>query len=235
MSVRLLTRPNTAFSGLYLAVREKEGRVFSDVQAVALPDLPHGHPHRNEWKLRQKSARRFLHYLSARPKTEILDIGCGNGWFSNLMAQAGHRVTATDVNLPELEQAARVFKSENLEFVCADPFRAEFGQTFDLIVFNSCFQYFPEPEKILEAAKKWLADNGEIHILDSPFYLSSELESARERTSAYYAALGFPEMAAHYFHHSLHVLGNFRIRYKPRKWLRSLRRDSPFYWVSISE
>jgi len=233
MSVRMLTPANATFSGLYLAVREREGRIFPDEQVAGLPDLPRNHPLHKEWKLRQKSAARFLKYLSKKPACRILDVGCGNGWFSNLMAQTGHRVTGTDVNLPELEQAARVFTSENLDFVYADLFRAKFGERFDLIVFNSCLQYFSEVEKILAAMRALLAEGGEIHILDSPFYHPDERENAQMRTSAYYSALGFPEMAAHYFHHFLPQQGSFRVHYKPRKWLRKLQNDSPFYWISV--
>ena len=46
---------------------------------------------------------------------KILDVGCGNGWFSGqLAAIASAKVYALDLNRMELEQAARIFNLHNL-------------------------------------------------------------------------------------------------------------------------
>jgi ubiquinone/menaquinone biosynthesis C-methylase UbiE len=227
-------RPSGAFANLYIAVREKEGRVFSEEDVRRLPDLDQSHTHYKEWQLRKKSAIRFIHYLeSMRRPLHILDVGCGNGWFTHLMSSVeGSTVIGFDVNLVELEQAASVFKKPNLSFLYADLKKGGiFDTRFDAITFNSSFQYFENPSEILETVAKLLADGGEIHIIDSPFYKRRNIVKAQKRTLEYYSSLGFPQMAAHYFHHKLKDLGQYEIRYRP-SWL---RKDSPFYWLTVKK
>jgi SAM-dependent methyltransferase len=235
MDVMLLTRPNEFFSNRYLEARQKEQRVFSDEQVAMLPEIPKRHRLYDEWKLRRKSAVRFLDYISKKNNPQkILDVGCGNGWFSNMLAKAGHEVTAIDINLPELEQAARIFDRPNLAFAYADIFETDaLGlQSFDVIVLNSSFQYFSDAPKTVSALRKLLAADGEIHIIDSPFYGINEVEQARNRTRSYYNKLGFPDMARFYFHHVLEDLGDYTLLYRPSN-LNFIKKDSPFYWILI--
>jgi ubiquinone/menaquinone biosynthesis C-methylase UbiE len=230
-----LSQPDETFSTRYIEARQKEQRVFSDEQVVTLPDVSKNHPFYDEWKLRGKSARRFLNYLRKKNHPQkILDIGCGNGWFSNLIANNGHNVTAVDINLPELEQAARVFEKPNLTFAYADIFKGNELQArrFDLIVFNSSFQYFSNAESTILKLRGLLTEGGEIHIIDSPFYKVNEIDHARKRTQAYYENLGFPDMAQFYFHHVFGDLGNYKVLYRP-SFLNFIKKDSPFYWILI--
>ena len=85
-----------------------------------------------------------------------------------------------------------------------------------------------------------LRDNGEIHIIDSPFYSDSEVDNARKRTVEYYRAMGFSEMANNYFHRSWDELSeyNFEILYQPSSLTSKFRKlffikDSPFPWIKI--
>nr|MDQ3007726.1 class I SAM-dependent methyltransferase [Chloroflexota bacterium] len=96
---------------LYLRLREKEGRLYSDETVARLPVTSARHRLAAEWRARTKSASRLTRYLSARPRQlSILELGCGNGWLSNLLSKAGHSVVAMDQNRFELKQAARVFQ-----------------------------------------------------------------------------------------------------------------------------
>ena len=98
----------------YIAVREREGRIYTDEQLLSLPDIDKAHPHYNEWAYRRQSFERLASYLDKNFKgrrLNILDLGCGNGWMSHRLHEQGHRVTGLDVNMTELEQAERVFGS----------------------------------------------------------------------------------------------------------------------------
>lgn len=240
MAITYYSRPQYGFTDLYIAVRKKENRLYSEMEIQSLPDLDKNHPHYDEWQLRKKSAGRFLRYLSDKKKPlKILDIGCGNGWFSHLMSTiASTEVTAIDVNTTELEQADKVFQKENLAFACADlsELTQLNGLRFDQIVFNSCFQYFENAQQLLVTVQSLLAENGEIHIIDTPFYDEKEIASARQRTEMYYENLGFPEMSLHYFHHLFSELGKYTIIYSPpAAFLRYLKKDSPFPWIMIEK
>lgn len=228
---------------LYLRLRQKEGRLYSDEVVARLPDFSRGHPLADEWRARSASASRLIRYLTHRPKPlRILDLGCGNGWLSNLLAQNGHVITGADLNRLELRQAARVFSTNpNLSLVEVDtkflPFKP---QTFDLILLASVIQYFEDLAAMLRSLTPFLKPRGEIHLVDSPLYADDELEGAARRSRDYFSSLGFPEMAEHYFHHRFSALDefNFKILYQPcTTWLRAKHLlgqvDSPFPWVVL--
>ncbi len=240
MSVIYYSKPNNDFSDLYIKVRKKENRFYSEEEIKNLPDLEKNHVHYEEWQLRKKSVIRFGNYLKKKNEPlKILDIGCGNGWFSHLISNIEKtKVVGLDINTVELEQATTVFQKENLTFVYADLFeKTELnGQKFDIIVFNSCLQYFENLGHLFQIVADLLSPNGEIHIIDSLFYKNNTVENARHRTQTYYKNLGFPEMAENYFHHRFADLGEHKILYKPfPSFLKHLKKESPFSWILIQK
>lgn len=225
-----------SFSKNYIEARSKEKRVLSDEEVLLLPQTKNTNPYKKEWKLRQKSTQRFINYICEKQDITILDIGCGNGWFTNKIASTSknNKVIGLDVNLIELKQANRIFRRKNLRFVCADIFKRQelLKNNFDIIVLNGTVQYFSNFEKLFKTLKGFLKPNGEIHVIDSPFYKTNEIELAKKRTHNYYVNLGFPEMSAFYFHHSLEHLKNFQWLYTPQKGvLKKFFKDIPFPWV----
>lgn len=237
-NVYYLTPEDISFSKQYLAVREKENRILTDTEVRKLPYLD-----RDEWPFRVKSTERFTNYIAAQ-KTDlyILTIGCGNGWFSNKIAEvsAQNEVIGLDVNREELEQATRIFRSKNLHFVYADIFKVTetFEAKFDMITLNGAIQYFENFEALLTLLKSFLKPDGEIHILDSPFYKTSEIADAKQRTKEYYTELGVPEMAKNYFHHNQKSVVNFDILYSyKRNIIHKIlgKKDSPFSWYRFTK
>lgn len=230
---------------LYLRVREKEARLYSDEIVARLPFIPNGHPLADEWQSRSASASRLIRYLIPRPKPlRILDLGCGNGWFSNMLSTHGHCVIGMDQNSYELKQAARVFPPNvQLLFFKGNIFSAPFPAfQFDVIVLASVIQYFQNINTLLLALSNYLKPQGEIHIIDSPLYSVNELEQAILRSQQYYTSLGFPEMAEHYFHHQLSDLDAYHPTrlYHPQPLRHFIYRllgkvDSPFPWIVIKK
>ena len=229
---------DTTFGDLYIDVRTREKRVLTDCQVMFLPDIEPTHIHYKEWQVRKRSAKRLIDYLKGKNKSlNILEIGCGNGWLSSLMLTIrGSKVTGLDVNEPEIMQAKRLFKSENLDFICAGFDPAMFtGQEFDVILFAASIQYFPSLKNILENALSCLSKNGEIHIIDTNFYNPYQAEGAARRTENYYTEMGYPEMAAYYFHHTVNDLKpfNYRVLHNPHRLVNKIGKKDPFYWVTV--
>lgn len=230
------------FEKLYLEVRKAERRLYSDDEVKNLPDIIAGHPYYGEWKQRKESCERLIKYLDKKHRLlTILEIGCGNGWFSAQLAKnASWKVTGIDINKEELAQAARVFeKMPNLDFIQSDIRSGQLKQNnFDVIVFASSIQYFPSIREIVKAAFLFLKTGGEIHILDTALYHSEEMETARQRTKDYFTGIGFPEAASYYFHHDRKNLGGFntKILYNPKSWINKLRNNkNPFYWICVKK
>lgn len=239
--VYFVTKIQDEFALKYMSARKKEGRIYPDKSLALLPEIKKKHPFFKEWNMRKKSTNRVLNYLKTKEKPlKILDLGCGNGWFSNQLTQIKQStIYAVDITAAELYQASRVFKKPNLHFVYADIFalEAEVLNGFDVITLNGCIQYFQDSEKLINQLNKKLNTNGEIHIIDSPFYKTSEIVEAKKRTETYYANLGFPEMANNYYHHSNAILKGSTVLYSPKKSIFKRifsSKDTPFYWIKIN-
>jgi SAM-dependent methyltransferase len=230
-----------AGSDIYLRVREKEGRLYSDEVLKELPAISANHPFAGEWRARAASSHRLTAYLERARSKVILELGCGNGWLANRMADAtGTSVVGLEKDNVELFQARRVFAHRRqLSWIAGDIFCGPFAErSFDSIVIASAIQYFPNVPCLIQALVPILREGGEIHILDSPLYAERDIAAARERSKRYYEQLGFPEMAAHYHHHSPTAFAAYNADwlYTPR--LDASRRndalqDSPFPWVRL--
>ncbi len=228
------------FEQLYIELRKKEGRCYTDEEVKQLPLANRMHAHYKEWEVRTRSATRLINYLENKNRPlSILEAGCGNGWFSGRLAEMKNvSVTATDINRTELEQAKRVFGSkQNLVFKTGDIRNIVFENKFDVIVFAASIQYFSPLEDIIEGALWLLNEGGELHILDSQFYKPAEVEAARERSQAYYHSLDCEEMSSFYFHHAVDTLRYFdhEFLFDPSSFKNKLfSKNDPFPWIRIT-
>lgn len=229
------------FSDQYLALRQREGRVFSDEELSQLPKVIRNHPLRKEWKVRERSSNLLVNYISSlNKKIKLLEVGCGNGWMSNRLAGIPSAfITGIDVNLAELEQARRVFKKPNLEFIygsLGDDFLT--GKNYDLIVFASSIQYFPSLSNTVRNCMKILSAYGEIHVIDSHFYSDREKIPARIRSQEYFQTLGAPLMDSYYFHHGYNDLQGFQFKVMNKFQLQLVHlagRRRGFPWICIKK
>lgn len=239
--VSILTPINGSFEQAYIAVREKENRVLTDQAVLSLPNVAEGNPYFDEWRLRTDSTNSVVNHLKSQSFESALDLGCGNGWFTNKLASVSKEVVGMDMNQLELEQAARVFDNNRVHFCYGDIFCSNLPNGhFDLITLNACIQYFPDAKKLIHRLTELLSISGEIHIIDSPFYKANAVDYARKRTAEYYAKLGFPEMANHYFHHDWDSLWPFKheVKHNPKSLKERLSKklgvlSSPFPWIII--
>lgn len=237
--VMYYSEPGGKFESMYLKLREAEGRVYDDDTVLYLPEVPPCHRHYKEWLVRKRSVKMVLKYISKNKNIkEILELGCGNGWLAaNIAGSTGCNVTGLDVNVTELEQAARVFGDKvNLKFAYGDVFGID--EKFDMILLPSVTAYFEDLKGLIKKLLGNLNSGGEIHITDSPFF--DNKPAAKRRSLNYFKKMGFEDMAEHYFHHSLSDLIEFnhRIEYDPTTFIHKANRafdksTPPFYWVVV--
>ena len=152
----------------YIKLRSSEGWIYPDEMVLTLPDSKAPAIHASEWKYRKISAERILKYLERTKAENILELGCGNGWFTNLISnRKKFNTVGVDINETELVQAARLFSNERTLFVYGDIFEPVWPTgCFDIIILNSSLQYFPYPQLLITKLLSLLTPNGEIHILD---------------------------------------------------------------------
>lgn len=239
-----ISEVDETFEKLYLQVRKKENRIYSDDEIKLLPYASKLNPHKNEWSLRTKSFMRFKEYLSQKKtKLNILDLGCGNGWLAGqLVKEFEHNYFCVDVNLAELEQGARVFENKNISFIYSDIFKTSLAaNTFDLVIINSALQYFQDVSALMKELFFISKTYGEVHIIDTPFYHPEEIMAAKNRTLKYYSSIGYSVMASKYFHHTLEEFKYLRYSYlyNPNSLKSKLSKiifdqDSPFPWILVT-
>jgi len=119
----------------------------------------------------------------------VADIGSGTGWAHPLFV--GFAVIAFDI-LPTTPTG----KALNVRAdMCRLPVR---DSTLDATFFSASLHYSPLAETLSEAARV-LRTGGLLLVVDSPIYADGAARArAAERSAAYYANAGYPELAAHY-------------------------------------
>ncbi len=235
----------SSFEQAYINLRGKENRVYNDESVISLPDISPQHPLADEWAIRKRSLEKLTQYLAQRKSIHtILEVGCGNGWMSKNLVSLNKEVCAIDVNKTELLQAARLFPSDSISFVCSDIYTVPLDlESFDFVILASSIQYFQDLRKLLNRLVQLTKSTGEIHIMDSPLYSKVEIIEAKKRTESYFVRQGQPEMAAYYFHHVYGELEGFdwKFIHDPNSLAKMLQRKlqktniSPFPWIRIKK
>ncbi len=234
------------FSKLYFQTREKENRIYSDEEVAMLPFVKRDHPHFKEWEVRKNSFKKLRIDLQNKNKPfHILDIGCGNGWMSNLLSEINDStVIGIDPNDFEIEQAKRVFKENGrVRYFCDDVLQTRFtgSELFDIIVMAASVQYFPDFKILIERLSGMLKPDGEIHLLDSRFYDEGNIARAKESSRLYYERVGYTEMANHYYHHRWSDLSTFNFEIRNRSMFQRFllkifnTRMNYFPWIIIKK
>lgn len=94
----------------------------------------------------------------------VLDIGCGAGIFSEVLAKAGAQVTGIDLadELIQVAQQHAHAQSLTIDYQCvsAESFAQRHQAQFDVIVCMELLEHVPDPAAILKAATQCLAPKG---------------------------------------------------------------------------
>ena len=107
-----------------------------------------------------------------KPGGRILEIGCGEGILQERLDRYS-RYVGVDVSAEAIQRAR---SDEKTAFVCADAAVWKPGETFDLIVFNECLEYFDDPLAVVRHYEPSLAPDGAFLIS-----MFAGIETARTR------------------------------------------------------
>lgn len=235
--VYYLTAPKTDFEQLYVKVRDHENRIHDDEFVKQLPNTPATHPHHKEWNIRRWTLNKILKHLENKSIDNLLEIGCGNGWLTHHMSEFSKNTYGLDIGKLELEQAARCFGTENTHFVCCSELELLPKEHFDVIVFSASIQYFQLDATLWNVLKSLLTPQGEIHLIDSPFYKKEEIDQAKLRSRFYFESIDCAEASVYYQHLTWDALpSGFKLHYAPNRLLRKINpNQSPFPWIIIEK
>ncbi len=147
-----------------LEERGEHSREFFNSQAVQNMPSPG-----QSWRAMSHGLIRLIH------NQRIVDLGCGNGRLSKLLAQAGNQVTGIDSSEEQIRLARsnsdRLDKSDKLEknpiFLHA-PMEATglSSNSFDLVILSQSLHHAAKPQQALLESHRLLVQGGRILILD---------------------------------------------------------------------
>ncbi|MBW4522133.1 MAG: class I SAM-dependent methyltransferase [Scytolyngbya sp. HA4215-MV1] len=103
-------------------------------------------------------------------KLKILDLGCGNGYLSNWLAQQGHQVVGVESSASGVTFACENFP--NCHFIQASIYDLplpELGDQFDVVLSAEVIEHLLYPKELVRAAKKCLKPNGRL-IITTPYH-----------------------------------------------------------------
>lgn len=100
-----------------------------------------------------------------KPEMKILDLGCGPGLYSELLAKNGHSVIGVDYSESSIQYATRQAKEKklNIEYLKKNYLDLDFDNQFDLIILiylDFCVLLPEEREKVLENVYRSLKKGG---------------------------------------------------------------------------
>jgi SAM-dependent methyltransferase len=188
------------FTREYTTVRRAEGWGSGDgAYYRALPERDLTGRNAGIWRIRAKSYATFLEHvltpMERHGRLRILDLGAGNGWLANRLAERGHRVTAVDLLDDPLDGlgAARHYAATFSPLLGEYDFLPLASDQIDLAVFNASLHYSTDYTATLKETLRVLHPHGTLVILDTPMYFdpSSGARMVQERQARFVAAYGF--------------------------------------------
>ena len=91
----------------------------------------------------------------------VLEVGCGNGGLTRLLAAQADEVTALDVSRPSLDEL-RALRLANVRVVEALVERFEPDAAYDWIVLTEVVEHLRDPRSVIARCARWLVPGGSV-------------------------------------------------------------------------
>lgn len=100
----------------------------------------------------------LLSLLNPQPQERILDVGCGTGQLTNMIASAGAKVVGIDSSARMIETARAAYP--DVEFHIADARNFSFAEPFDAVFSNAALHWVVEAEQVASCIAAALKPRG---------------------------------------------------------------------------
>ena len=179
----------------------------NEADRLELPWVDRSRRHVREWKVKARSLKGLFQLLDRIRPTRVVDLGCGFGWLSHILAGRGHEVYAIDLVLDEVLglAAADVYMRAGTGFervwgeIEHPPLR---DQSVDAIICNASLHYALDLRGTLFEIERVLRPGGFLIVMNSPVH--ANLDSAQRAQSDFRKRLqrfGAAEEISSSYHH----------------------------------
>jgi 2-polyprenyl-3-methyl-5-hydroxy-6-metoxy-1,4-benzoquinol methylase len=110
-------------------------------------------------------------WLAARRPANVLELACGTGLFTRLIAPRVARLTAVDASIEVIEINRERVGADNVDYVQADLFAWRPTQRYDAIFFSFWLSHVPDERfaAFWDLVAAALAPGGAVYLIDSAF------------------------------------------------------------------
>jgi ubiquinone/menaquinone biosynthesis C-methylase UbiE len=134
--------------------------------------------------------RAWVDGLKIEPNSKVLELGCGPGNLSHVLAGAGHTVLGVDKSSKMLKRARK--GKSSAEFQEADALALPFSDnSFDVVIMASLYNIVPDSAALLAEAKRVVRSGGLISVLfPTPDFTVARADAlaARQKAKGFSAA-----------------------------------------------
>ncbi len=112
----------------------------------------------------------------------VLDVGCGTGSLSVLVAEAGHKVVGIDFSPNMIELAVTKAKqiAQEIAFQVMDAAHPQFPvQSFDVVMCRHVLWTLPEPEKVPQRWMELLRSGGRLILIEGYWMTGAGLRASQ--------------------------------------------------------
>ncbi|MDG0815185.1 bifunctional 2-polyprenyl-6-hydroxyphenol methylase/3-demethylubiquinol 3-O-methyltransferase UbiG [Bdellovibrio svalbardensis] len=133
---------------------EQLGKKWYEAGDDPIALLRHQHQLTNPWMLAE--IRKNIGY-----RAEILDIGCGPGFFANEAVKLGHKVTGIDISTTQLRVAQLRDATKSVRYIYGDAYAIPYPrESFDVVMAMDLLEHVSDPQKVLFEASRVLRPGG---------------------------------------------------------------------------
>lgn len=118
----------------------------------------------------KRRAKRMIQQLELKNVDKILDLGCGDGYYSYLLSRISLKieVIGIDNHVAAIESAKRQARKRNIKFIIGNAEKLPFPENyFDKIVMSEIIEHVKDDERVLREARRVLKQGG-ILVLTTP-------------------------------------------------------------------
>lgn len=124
-------------------------------------------------------------------KLRVLDLGCGNGSLSHVIAQQGYEVVGIDDSKQGITIASQNFP--DCHFIQASIYdlpQNELKKSFDIVISVEVIEHLLYPKELVKSAKEYLKPNGRL-IITTPYhgYLKNIAMAISGKMDSHFTAL----------------------------------------------